>query len=136
MRGDSLPLLVNVFWQGFSLTFFLTVLVQWVRPEFDQRVVFNDLPDSRKRVLPASRIGMGLISLAGTYGVAAFLGTFREQLPASADAVFVIGLTVGIWIATVVLKRIVAYDRAQLKKSLSESASTSKTAEPRADTEK
>jgi hypothetical protein len=99
------PLLVAVFWQTFSLGFYLTIIVFWVRPYGDN----IDWQGRKKSDNPALRIPYvrkfitGMFGLVGCFGAVAVVTTLRNQVP-GVDTAFGIGFPIGIGIAFLIRK--------------------------------
>jgi hypothetical protein len=107
MNWHELPwsLLVGIFWQTYALSFYLTVVVLWLKPYGDN----IDWQGRKKSTDPALRIPylrkfiVGIFGLLGACGSAALMGTFRDQIPGE-DIAGLIGFPVGIGVALLMRK--------------------------------
>ncbi|MGB9154631.1 MAG: hypothetical protein WCD70_16275 [Alphaproteobacteria bacterium] len=89
-------LLMGTFWQGFSLFFFLTFAVLWVK----FYPVTVDGQGQKKSNAPPfwKRMVVALPGFVGSFGTAAHMGAFGTQIHGG-DIVFVLGFPIGILVA-------------------------------------
>ena len=94
MNLDNVPLLMALFWQGFSLSFVTVSWFQRLAPQFKNGVDAGRLP----RVPLGIRFALSLLALCGALGAADLLSRLRGQISGT-DAALVIGLAIGVWMA-------------------------------------
>ena len=93
MNIDDLPLLMAVFWQGFSLPYIILVWFQRLRPQWDPS--YPNVSTSVPRPVPyLGRLALSILGICGALGAAALTATLRHHV-GGISAAFLVGFAVG-----------------------------------------